>query len=384
MKILLLSHASNDENAGASRVYHLLANALRQRGHAVSLYHYEDLRVPRLLDYFVYRMALPEFFFWRFYKKSTEGYDVIFCSNGMAHRIFRKLRTLPHRPKLIHHLHGQSYFVYETVVTERLRGHLKLSPFFMALKGKFSVKWDAKGAQHADVIVTQNMRDEDYLEDMRSHHPQTNSFTAPIIRVALPLHPSIQEASRNALEPEKRNPNSMLWFGSWVERKGNYYVDRAFRDVKKKFPDATLTLGGTGCRPEAVLGFFAPELRSSVRVLPRVDTETQIREYNAHSLFIFPSLSEGFGFALIEAMAMGLACVTTHTGMISDWLEDREHALVVAKASAKHLAQGIIRLMEDEALRCHVARTGQKFARQFTLEKCLNDYMDIFERRTVE
>ena len=39
---------------------------------------------------------------------------------------------------------------------------------------------------------------------------------------------------------------SILWFGSWRERKGNFYVNRAFKLIKQRFPDAKLTLGGTG------------------------------------------------------------------------------------------------------------------------------------------
>ena len=46
LKILAISHMPNDENAGASRIYHLLARGLRERGHTVKLLHYEDLKIP--------------------------------------------------------------------------------------------------------------------------------------------------------------------------------------------------------------------------------------------------------------------------------------------------------------------------------------------------
>jgi glycosyltransferase involved in cell wall biosynthesis len=382
MKILLLSHARNDENAGASRVYHMLASALREGGHQVTLYHYEDLRVPRFLNYFALRLALPEFMFWRFFREADHGYDVVFCSNGMAWRIFRKLRAKAVRPFLIHHIHGLTYFDHLAVITESLRGHVKLSPLLRALKGRFPIAWDAKGARYADAIVSQNLRDQDYIEDVRSQEASHSGNPAPIYQVPLALHPSLEEASHRIVAPADRDPFSILWFGSWRERKGNYYVNRAFREVKKKFPAATLTLGGTGSDPASVEAFFDPALRSSVRVLPRVDVATQIREYNAHSLFIFPSLSEGFGLAPIEAMAMGLACVTTQTGVGSDWIEDGKHAVVVTMASSEHLARGILRLMENDALRVRIAEEGRKMAQGFTLQRCVSDYLDIFEKRT--
>jgi glycosyltransferase involved in cell wall biosynthesis len=357
MKILLISHAKNDENAGASRLYHMMAAALRERGHQVTLYHYEDLRVPKFLNYFVLRMALPEFIFWRFFKEASQNYDVI--------------------------LHGLTYFDHLAVITERLRGHVKLSPFFMALKGRFPIRWDAEGAKYADAIVSQNLRDQDYLEDAWSQHPGDVSVRPPIFQVPSALHPLLEEACHQVTPPENRNPMSILWFGSWRERKGNYYVNRAFRAVKRKFPAATLTLGGTGTPAASVEAFFDPELRSSIRVLPRVDTDTQIREYNSHGIFIFPSLSEGFGLAPIEAMAMGLACVTTHTGVGSDWIEDGKHAVVVTMSSSEHLARGIVKLMEDDELRLRVAKEGRKLAQEFTLKRCISEYLDVFEKRAV-
>jgi glycosyltransferase involved in cell wall biosynthesis len=381
MKILLISHAPNDENGGASRVYHLLSRALKAQGHEVTLYHYEDLRVPRFINFLVKRMAIPEFVYLRFSREAAAGYDVIFCSNGMAHHVYRKLRGQAHRPYLIHHLHGLSYFGYLSVVTERLRGHVKRGPLFMALKKCFAIRWDAKGARYADVIVTQNLRDRDYIEDQRDQLG-ASAGAASIVQVPAALHPRIAEAGQKAAPPEQRDSSSILWFGSWVERKGNAYVNRAFREVKAQFPDATLTLWGTGVCESVIQSHFDPELRSSLRVVPRIDIETQLQEYKTHGLFIFPSLSEGFGLALIEAMCMGLACVTTPTGFAGDWIEDREHAIVVPTSSSVHLARGIVRLMRDKALRCHVARTGQQLAAGFTLERSIREYLQVLEKRT--
>ncbi len=382
MKILLISHAPNDENAGASRVYHMLSTALRQKGHEVTVFHYEDLRVPKFLNYFVLRMALPEFVYWRFYTESTKGYDVVFCSNGMAWRIFKKLRERSGpRPFLIHQIHGLTYFDHLAVITERLRGHVKLSPWFMAIKGRFPIGWDAKGAKYADAIAAQNWRDQDFLEDERARLGEAVAGSAPIYQVPSALHPSLEAALPAAAPPEERDPMAILWFGSWRERKGNFYVNRAFKLIKQRFPDAKLTLGGTASRPDEVMACFDPELRASVRILPRVDIATQIAEYNAHSIFLFPSLSEGFGLAPIEAMAFGMACVTTHTGIGSDFVVDNEHAVIVTMSSAIHLAFGAIRLMEDSAFRIRVARAGQKLAQSFTLDRSANDYLAIFEKR---
>jgi glycosyltransferase involved in cell wall biosynthesis len=384
VKILLISHAKNDENAGASRLYHMLSAALRKKGHEVKVYHYEDLKVPKFLNYLALRMLLPEFIYRACYEESTRGYDVVFCSNGMAWRIFKKLRegTGP-RPFLIHQIHGLTYFDHLAVITERLRGHVKLSPFMMAIKGRFPISWDAKGAKYADAIAAQNWRDQDFIEDERARLGEAAAGSAPVYQVPSALHPGLEAAMHTTTPPEERDPMSILWFGSWRERKGNFYVNRAFRLIKQRFPEAKLTLGGTASKPDEVMACFDPELRASVRILPRVDTAAQIAEYNRHSIFLFPSLSEGFGLAPIEAMAFGMACVTTHTGIGSDFVIDNEHAVIVTMSSAIHLAFGAIRLMEDNAFRIRVAKAGQKLAQTFTVDRCANEYLAVFEKRPV-
>jgi glycosyltransferase involved in cell wall biosynthesis len=378
MKILAISHMPNDENAGASRIYHLLANGLRDRGHTVKLLHYEDLKIPAPLRYVGKRMALPELIDWRFFREASAGYDVVFASNGVAYRIFRKLRRQSKRPWLVHHLHGSSHLDFEATMMEQARGHLNHSRTFMAFKAHYASSWDLKGAQEADVVVTQSLRDEDHMND-RKERDRSGRFTAPVVRVPALLHPAIAEASLRALPPEQRDPNSILWFGTWGDRKGVHYVNRAFRQVKARHPAATLTMGGTGVAPDVVLANFDEALRPSVKILPRIDLDEQLAEFNRHSIFIFPSLSEGFGLALIEAMAMGLACVTTPTGMMGDWIIDRREAMIVPIASAGHLANGILHLMDDAALRCRVAVAGQELARSFTLDRFVQGYLDVFE-----
>jgi len=57
---------------------------------------------------------------------------------------------------------------------------------------------------------------------------------------------------------------------------------------------------------------------------------------------------------------------------------------VVTMASSEHLALGMIRFLQDDALRVQVARKGQKLAKEFTVERCVDAYLEVFERRPVD
>jgi glycosyltransferase involved in cell wall biosynthesis len=99
-----------------------------------------------------------------------------------------------------------------------------------------------------------------------------------------------------------------------------------------------------------------------------------------HAIFLFPSLSEGFGFAALEALAMGMALVTTPTGIGADLLVDRENALVILPASSLHIADASVELIEKLELRQHLAANGRKLAETLTLGRMLNDYEQRLEQ----
>lgn len=64
-------------------------------------------------------------------------------------------------------------------------------------------------------------------------------------------------------------------------------------------------------------------------------------EYENANLFIFPSLSDGFGFAPLEAMSYGVPCLVTNTSGISDIIEDGIDGFIVESESVKVLAEKI-------------------------------------------
>src|ERR1700676_4456467 len=117
-----------------------------------------------------------------------------------------------------------------------------------------------------------------------------------LVPIPLPVHPEIMAAGKSAPRAQDRDPLSLLWFGSWVERKGIHYLPRAFAQIAEGYPGAYLTLGGTGAPPDAVKSKFDSILWPRLNCLPRISLKEQIAEYARHAIFLFPSLSEGFGF----------------------------------------------------------------------------------------
>ncbi len=339
LRVLLLSHVPDDPDGGASRVYHLLAAGLRERGHEVRLTHLEDVGLPRdpRVRLLARRTALPQLLSRAAAAWDPASYDVVMASSGTAYPLFRQLRRggegAGHRPLLVNHVHGLVVHDHLAGLVEAQLGHHRAGPANRLVTGPFQVRWDRAGVAAADVTVVQNLRD---LATVRDGGAQDAVLVPPAV------HPDLLEASRHAPDPASRRPGAVVWFGTWEARKGAFYVPAAFRLLRRAHPEATLTVGGTGLPAERVLADFDPQDRSSVTVLPRISVAAHAELLGASSIVLFPSLSEGFGLALPEAMAFGCAAVTTATAFGGDHLRDGVDARVVAPTS-EHLGRALRR-----------------------------------------
>jgi glycosyltransferase involved in cell wall biosynthesis len=373
MRLLLVSHCPNDTNGGASRVYHFLTDGLRAHGHQVECLHLEDIRIPRTLQKFAYRCAMPGFVSRTAagaLEKTSAPFDVLFSSSGMLGPLYKKLQAMPKRPLLLSHFHGLSFFDHQATMDEVERGKMTVSAAYRYYTGALPPRWDLEGARFADLTIVQNGRDEDFL---------SGKGLRRVKRIPLPVHPEILAAGASAPKQAGRDSMRLLWFGSWIARKGIHYLPQAFEKISERFPEAHLTIGGTGAAKDEITAHFRDSLRTRIQVLPKISLEQHIAELSSNAIFLFPSLSEGFGLAGIEALAMRMALVTTQTGFGGDLLADRQNARIIPAASAPHLAEATIELIENPELRQRLAENGRRLAEQLTVERMIEEYEQVIE-----
>lgn len=151
------------------------------------------------------------------------------------------------------------------------------------------------------------------------------------------------------------------------EEKGHVYLIEAIKKVLEKIPSAQLVIVGEGRQKEKLrqlaksLGlenkvFFSPSLAKTEEILSVTD------------VFVLPSLKEGLGLALMEAMAAGCAVVGSGVGGIKSLIQDGETGLLVEPADSKALAAKIWELLQDAKRREILGRQARDFiARNFSL-----------------
>ncbi len=133
-------------------------------------------------------------------------------------------------------------------------------------------------------------------------------------------------------------------------------------------------------------GFEAAEIHRRIEESPRcadiqvlgyVPDRDLPKWYARASIFAFPSLDEGFGMPVLEAMAAGVPVVTSNRSALPEVSGDA--ALLVDPTNTEELASALRRLADDDQLRDELTQNGQRRAAQFTWEAATSRTWEVYE-----
>lgn len=179
---------------------------------------------------------------------------------------------------------------------------------------------------------------------------------------------------------EFREPaGKLLFVGTWLDRKGVYYLAEGFAMAARKDPGLRLTVAGCAASGSEVKRMFAAEVRARVEVIPFVKREEIVELYAAHDIFVFPSLVEGMPLTLLEAMATGMPVIATNSSGMPDVVEDGVNGVLISPADAGALARNIERLHESRELRERFGLAGQETMRRYTWRHVAAKIERVFE-----
>ncbi|HZC64939.1 MAG TPA: glycosyltransferase family 4 protein [Candidatus Dormibacteraeota bacterium] len=172
----------------------------------------------------------------------------------------------------------------------------------------------------------------------------------------------------------------LLFVGTWIDHKGIYYLAEAFSKVRSVVPSATLTIAGCLEPEERVRRCFDDAVQSSLRVRPFVARAEMPAVYAAHDIFVLPSLMEGMPLVLLEAMASGIAVVTSESCGMTDLVEDEHDGLFAIPGDTESLVFALTRLCNDGGLRERLGRAAQEKMRRYTWARMARRHELIFNR----
>jgi glycosyltransferase involved in cell wall biosynthesis len=168
--------------------------------------------------------------------------------------------------------------------------------------------------------------------------------------------------------------------GALCEQKGQRYLIQALPLIREKVPKAQVLLVGTG--PESdMLRTLARECGCEASVSFVGEHDDVVSFLSAMDIFAFPSIAEGLGLALIEAMGCGVPVVASSVGGVPEVVTDGWDGLLVDPRSPIALANAIIRMNTDhqlaESMGKHAIAT---VAARFQTKIMLKEVSDLYCR----
>jgi glycosyltransferase involved in cell wall biosynthesis len=167
----------------------------------------------------------------------------------------------------------------------------------------------------------------------------------------------------------------ILNVGAIQKRKNIARLVEAFEAVDPAWRLVLIGSGGYGAA-EIYARIAASPAAQRISVLGYVTPEELAQWYARAMIFAFPSLDEGFGMPLLEAMAAGTPIVTSSRSALPEVAG--EAALLADPQDTAALAHALQRLTEDEDLRARLSRLGVERARLFTWEKAVDETWSVY------
>jgi glycosyltransferase involved in cell wall biosynthesis len=164
---------------------------------------------------------------------------------------------------------------------------------------------------------------------------------------------------------------SLLYVGRIKRYKSVDHLLRALPLIRRRVPNATLTIVGDGDGLDA-LRALATELQlgESVRFAGFVSSAEKVRLMQAAHVMLNPSMREGWGLTNVEANACGTVCVAADSPGLRDSVLDGRTGLLYPYGDVTTLAERTARLLTDAALRARFEREALAWADSLTWERC--------------
>ena len=176
-----------------------------------------------------------------------------------------------------------------------------------------------------------------------------------------------EEADLALTSPLAERSPFLVYVGALEPRKDVLLLVEAFEDVERLLQRglglAIVGDGPTGYRLSLERRIARSAFRERIRIVDRASKETTVRLISQASALVFPSLAEGFGLPILEALALGTPVVARSIHEISSWAQDS----ITYAATGESWAESIAVAVESSNSK---RRAGQEFARNYRWRTC--------------
>jgi len=294
--------------------------------------------------------------------------DAVICHNSLAGIVGRIAGRLAGTPNVVYFAHG-----------------LACGPAQGALNWQVRYQVEKRLAPLTDALLVMNGYDERLarrapLARTPDRVLRIRGMGVDLSRFAPGAHPEIRARLARQLSVDPAQ-TFVLCVGRLIPEKGVLDFVEAARRLSAARRDAVFLLAGSGPLLEELRGQVAVAgAAEHIKILGwRDDIQDLVK---ASDVFVLPSYyMEGLPVSILEAMACGKPVVTTHHKGCEDAVVDGETALLVPVKQPAILAEKMLALLDDPALRDSLGQAGRRRVEQvFELSDCTREVVATLER----
>lgn len=255
--------------------------------------------------------------------------------------------------------------------------HLKFPQYLPGKKAYIYAKFMlGQTLKKADKILTGSKNTKnDIMEIFKTNQEKIEVIYYGVDEMFKPIKD--QNLLENFRNKYKLPTKYILYSGSMRKHKNLENALKAYSRLKDKSYD--LVLAGVGLQNQKVLEPMLKELKITerVKIIPFLDYIELVLLYNSASVLFFPTLYEGFGLPVLEAMACGIPVVSSNNSSIAEVSGDA--AVLVNPANLKEMAESLEKILDETPLRQKMISRGLERAKMFSWKKTAEQTLKIYQ-----
>lgn len=237
------------------------------------------------------------------------------------------------------------------------------------------VPWSVRRASH--ILADSQATKEDLVQLWRVPQDKITVLYSGVNQV---FQPVTEQGQLTAVFAKYHIPSQpyILAVGTLQPRKNYQMLIRAFRQIATNWPHHLLIAGGKGWLYDEMMAEVThQQLNGRIHFLGFVDDADLPALYSGATLFVSPSLYEGFGLPLLEAMACGVPVITSNVSSLPEVAG--ETAVQLSPHDEPAWTQTMHTLLANPTQRTRMVAAGFRQARRFTWQQAAQQLLAIYQ-----
>jgi len=298
-------------------------------------------------------------------KSVTDDYDIFHAEDCISANALLNLRNMGLIKEYVRTIHHVDDFTSPSLIECQLKSIVE--PDYVVAVSGFWNKELRNSYSLSPVIINNGVSTSKFENCSQSKQESKKDFNVEGAKVLLSIGgieprkntlTTLKAYAKARYESDKRG-NKLVWLIGGGETLFDY------REYRNQFFSEVQNLG--------------LELDNDIYVLGNVPEEKMPSLYNAADVFAFPSIKEGWGLVVLEAMAAGVPVIASDIEPMTEYLIDEENALLISPMDDRDLAEKIILLLEHEDLQNHFINKGRHTAKMYSWENAARKHNDFYK-----